>query len=71
MRMSEKCPNNNSDNLLTSRRTDGGENVPLNVRQRRCNWYVFFFSLQYKRGPGGPFTGWINGHDINILVEEV
>ena len=25
MRMSEKCHNNNSDNPLTSRRTDGGK----------------------------------------------
>ena len=25
MRMSEKCRNNNSDNSLTSRRTDGGK----------------------------------------------
>ena len=30
MRMSEKCrDNNNSDNPLTSRRTDGGKNVHL------------------------------------------
>ena len=28
MRMSEKC-HNNSDNLLTSRRTDGGKNQQL------------------------------------------
>ena len=28
MRMSEKCRNNNSDNPLTSRRTDGGKNAP-------------------------------------------
>ena len=26
MRMLEKCRNNNSDNPLTSRRTDGGKN---------------------------------------------
>ena len=26
MRMSEKCRNNNPDNPLTSRRTDGGKN---------------------------------------------
>ena len=26
MRMSEKCRNNNSENPLTSRRTDGGKN---------------------------------------------
>ena len=26
MRMSEKCCNNNSDNPLTSRRTNGGKN---------------------------------------------
>ena len=26
MKMSEKCCNNNSDNPLTSRRTDGGKN---------------------------------------------
>ena len=31
MRMSEKCrnKNNNSDNPLTSRRTDGGKNIPF------------------------------------------
>ena len=28
MRMSEKCRNNNSDNPLTSRRTNGGKNRP-------------------------------------------
>ena len=27
--MSEKCRNNNSDNPLTSRRTDGGKNITM------------------------------------------
>ena len=31
MRMSVKCLNNNSDNPLTSRRTDGGKNWLLNI----------------------------------------
>ena len=31
MGMSEKCRNNNSDNPLASRRTDGGKNYRQNV----------------------------------------
>ena len=36
MRMSEKCRNNNSDNPLTFRRTDGGKNV----EQFETKWQV-------------------------------
>ena len=31
MRMSETCYSNNSDNPLTSRRTDGGKNGPIKI----------------------------------------
>ena len=45
MRMSEKCRNNNnqsnSDNPLTSRRTDGGKKSQLTQNTQRGRKYLF------------------------------
>ena len=46
--MSEKCPsnnNNNSDNPLTSRRTDGGYNIIL------MQIFVFWVQKMHQAGP--------------------
>ena len=38
--MSEKCHNNNSDNILTSRPTDGGKNVIFGAPEREIHQFL-------------------------------
>ena len=58
MRMLVKCHNNSSDNPLTSRRTDGGNNYMKNC-------YSSEYPLSSRRTDGGKYSNFLD--DTNLV----
>ena len=73
MRMTEKCRNNNSDNPLTSRRTDGGKNPTRLSRYIDCRSLplerIDFKSLQPKNFSTTKSSNCAPGRSMRVLLQ--